>query len=972
MKRLFLIGVLVAAALGVLPGTAVADHPGPAVQPGAPASSTFNSGGEGATWELITSILTGNTQSDLDFFTQDGETWVSVGTIGTAVGAGGQSLIKITQDGEVAPDLVSQHPSAFCPSDPVSALGLQHDVEATPKGDVLLNTAFPGADTRDAQLIIDASDAPTRCHDQGTTGLDALGLAGAPLGGLEIIDVTDPAAPVEIALTSHIGEAHTVNVDPRRPHIVYAVTSDFISVTEGEDGTRTRDNEESGNGLDGWEVMDISSCLDFPEGTSVEDKRAACQPEVYRYRYETTDLALGHTITDSVYGCHELEVYPNDTLTCGAGGTSMLFDISGMFDDAGTPDDFTDDRIRGEPLPCRLRESTSSPAFTTGAMITDCVVGADEAELTVSGWLEAGAPSVEGVRHLGTAHHVGRDATGATAPYGSAEDIDFAHEAELTHSGEFMLATDERGGGVVPPGASCAPNIDNPLGNGGIHAYAVDRLSTERPATAEEAWEAYAQTPEGDKAIFRVEPNVIRGPQASICTAHVFQQIPGQNRIFMAWYSQGTRVLDYVEHPDGTFEWREAAYFIPENADEWVSQVYRVDENADGTFTYYGVAADFNLTGGGRNAVDFYKVTLPAPPEPPAPAIAVDRIAGDGPIGTAVAMSTDAYASADTVVLGRDDVYADSLAGGPLATSLDAPLLLTNRAQLTPAVRTEIERLGAQRAVLLGGEAALSPAVADELAEMGLDVERVSGANRFATAAAVAARLGGDPQRAFVAEGESDDPTRGFPDPIAAAPLAAYRGEPILLVNRDRLPDETAGALRAVGAPAAVIVGGPAAVSDAVEAAVAETGVTTSRLRGPTRYETALAVYDEMVAAGMDPSTLYLATGQDWRDALVAGPVAASQGVPLSIIDGTGGADTLEDLLARNRDLLRRVRLVGDERSITPEVEAEIRGLVAAPAAEGPAQAAGVAVPGLADAVAATGLVLLLVAARVRRRRVAG
>jgi hypothetical protein len=125
-----------------------------------------------------------------------------------------------------------------------------------------------------------------------------------------------------------------------------------------------------------------------------------------------------------------------------------------------------------------------------------------------------------------------------------------------------------------------------------------------------EAFDPYARTPEGDKAIFRVTPRV---PAATFCTAHVFQQIPGQDRIFMGWYTQGTVVVDFVENADGTFEFSEAGYFIPENANTWVSHVFKVDDNGDGTFTYFGATGDFNLGGAGRNAVDVYSVTLPAP-----------------------------------------------------------------------------------------------------------------------------------------------------------------------------------------------------------------------------------------------------------------------------------------------------------------------------------------------------------------------
>ena len=88
---------------------------------------------------------------------------------------------------------------------------------------------------QDAQLLIDATDAAGRCHDNGT-----LGLLNAPRGGLELIDITDVHTPVEIGLTSHIGESHTVNVDPKRPHIAYAVTSDAIARQPGRSSGRTR------------------------------------------------------------------------------------------------------------------------------------------------------------------------------------------------------------------------------------------------------------------------------------------------------------------------------------------------------------------------------------------------------------------------------------------------------------------------------------------------------------------------------------------------------------------------------------------------------------------------------------------------------------------------------------------------------------------------------------------------------------
>ena len=84
----------------------------------------------------------------------------------------------------------------------------------------------------------------------------------------------------------------------------------------------------------------------------------------------------------------------------------------------------------------------------------------------------------------------------------------------------------------------------------------------------------------------------------------------------MGWYSQGTQVVDFTENADGTIDFKEAGYFIPADANEWVSHIFKVRQNANGTFTYWGATGDFNLGESGRNTIDVYKVTLPAPPKP--------------------------------------------------------------------------------------------------------------------------------------------------------------------------------------------------------------------------------------------------------------------------------------------------------------------------------------------------------------------
>lgn len=394
---------VLAGLIATAPAAGHSDHPAPVFAAQTPPAPTFVAGGPGATWRLLTTIAVGNPLTDLDFFTQGGETYLSVGTLAFGANAGGQTIVQLTDGDSVSPQLVSSHPSASCISDLSAALGLQHDAEATPK--------------EDAQLVLDSTDNEGRCHDGGdTAGFDLPDRD--PQGGLEIIDVTDVAHPVEIGLTSHIGEAHTVNVDPKRPHIAFAVSSDAVSVTcNADDTVCTRANENPTStqrfNLDGFELVDLSTCMSFPPLTSVDVKRALCRPQVYRYRWESPHWALGHSL-DTMAGCHELEIYPDDRLACASIAATLLFDLSGAFDDNGTPTDYTDDTPRGTPLPCGVRDSTSLAPYATGAPVTDCVFQGPGQELTVPRWLSIGAPSLEGVRFLGAAIHQGRPATGTS------------------------------------------------------------------------------------------------------------------------------------------------------------------------------------------------------------------------------------------------------------------------------------------------------------------------------------------------------------------------------------------------------------------------------------------------------------------------------------------------------------------------------------------------------------------------------
>jgi alkaline phosphatase D len=85
------------------------------------------------------------------------------------------------------------------------------------------------------------------------------------------------------------------------------------------------------------------------------------------------------------------------------------------------------------------------------------------------------------------------------------------------------------------------------------------------------------------------------------------------------------------------------------------------------------------------------------------------RVAGSDRFGTAVATSRRAFPDgARTAFVATGALFPDALAGGAVAAAAGAPVLLVTREAVPSDVLGEVRRLGAERAVILGGTGAVS------------------------------------------------------------------------------------------------------------------------------------------------------------------------------------------------------------------------------------------------------------------------
>jgi DNA-binding beta-propeller fold protein YncE len=233
----------------------------------------------------------------------------------------------------------------------------------------------------------------------------------------------------------------------------------------------------------------------------------------------------------------------------------------------------------------------------------------------------------------------------------------------------------------------------------------------------------------------------------------------------------------------------------------------------------------------------------------------------------AAASGPPALRIAHAAVIASVVSYPDGLVAGPLAVARDGPLLLNPTGSLDPRVQAEIQRIlePGSTVYLMGGRDALAPGIASTLSTLGYTVVRYGGADRFATAVAVAQALG-NPPNLFVATGTD------FPDALSAGAAAAANDGAVLLTAGSAVPPATAAYLASAPGATVYAIGGPAA-----SALPAATPVT-----GSDRYATAVAVADRFFPA---PPAIGLASGLSFADALAGGPQIAALGGPILLTD---------------------------------------------------------------------------------------
>lgn len=292
------------------------------------------------------------------------------------------------------------------------------------------------------------------------------------------------------------------------------------------------------------------------------------------------------------------------------------------------------------------------------------------------------------------------------------------------------------------------------------------------------------------------------------------------------------------------------------------------------------------------------------------------RYSGADRFQTAVDVSKGNYPNGSSnVILVNGSNPADALSGGPLAYSIDSPILLVNAQSISTVTLNELVRLNPTNVYILGGEKSVSSnleKVIKSKLKSTTKFTRISGSDRYETSVRVAEVMLGN--KSFSGAGFVNGDTNKFPDALSAAALLGKKGMPLILTNGKSL---SSSMTKYKSNSNNYIIGGAATINIP--------GLSGKRIAGNDRYDTSAKVATEGFTYGSynsnSDSACVVVDGRNYPDALTAISVAKKQNGPILLVDKQVPTPIANYINAQKRD---KAYMVGGVNSVSLTVQNDL------------------------------------------------
>lgn len=285
---------------------------------------------------------------------------------------------------------------------------------------------------------------------------------------------------------------------------------------------------------------------------------------------------------------------------------------------------------------------------------------------------------------------------------------------------------------------------------------------------------------------------------------------------------------------------------------------------------------------------------------------------------------TGPYSDLPIVIASGKD-FPDALSGATLSCSI----LLTRGNILSEEVKNEIVRMGSSVIGILGGVAVISAYMETQLRDLGVQVERIQGQNRYETNVAIAEQVYNPksaeaPAKIFIASGEN------FPDALSSATPAILEGAVILLVQKDKIPNPVKNYLNSIdkGIEYIYIIGGEGVISSSVEERLKSYTSSITRIGGVNRYDTSYLIAQTFFSnlPFQEESFLVFVSGENFPDALPSGLLATVSETPILLTQKNKLPTEIEKFVKKfDRQKVNTAYIVGGEAVVSEQVVNDIK-----------------------------------------------
>ena len=233
----------------------------------------------------------------------------------------------------------------------------------------------------------------------------------------------------------------------------------------------------------------------------------------------------------------------------------------------------------------------------------------------------------------------------------------------------------------------------------------------------------------------------------------------------------------------------------------------------------------------------------------------------------------------DSIIIATGDNYPDALAGGYLGKVKNAPILLVpsksnaNTKEAYSFIWSNVKRGGT--IYILGGTGSV-PADVDNTLKSQYKIKRFAGSSRYDTNLMILKETGVSNTEVLVTTGLD------YKDALIASAV----GLPLLVVDKSGLLPSQKNFLKGRGITKFTIIGNTSDVPNILKTQLKSYSKTTNvdRVYGTNCYETSKLVADKYFSKA---TSMVLAQGSNFPDALAGGPFACSKKSPILLVDGS-------------------------------------------------------------------------------------